>query len=180
MAEGREPGAPVERHNTVKTGLLSSLIVAALLVTASPVVALSCAEPEPFDMAAAVEVADGAAVGTVVSIIALNRTDHGDADLFLTVEIDRIFKGEFPRRVFVHREVSVWGPFYDVGHELALLNNEGVIDDGHNSLCGPFYSNELMEREAGEGRLVEHGPRSMRDRLAELIRLLELMVRVSA
>jgi len=134
----------------MKTAVLTALIAATVVVPASPAASLSCEELEPFDMAAAIAGADAAAVGTITHIRTDDPTEWGDAHLTLTVEISEVYKGRFAPTVVIERETSVWGPHYEVGQELALLVTGGDIDDGANSLCGPFYSPSDMRAAGGE------------------------------
>jgi hypothetical protein len=122
------------------------LVTAGIFVGANPAVGLSCIEAEPFNMEAAIAEADAAAVGTVTSVT-LNAGNNVE-QLVVVVEVTEVFKGTVPAVLRLDRPTSVWGPYYDEGTELALLVSDGVVDDGQNSLCGPFYSADDM-REAG-------------------------------
>ena len=140
------------RHNGMKRTLLAAIAIGtALLVgTASPAAGLSCMEPEPFDMLAAIADADAAAVGRIVSITEDDATEFGDATLTLRIEVTEVFKGGVDARLTLVRHQTIWGPYYDQGQDLALLITDGQVDDGRNSLCGPFYTAEEMRQAGGD------------------------------
>lgn len=133
-----------------RTAIIALLVVAGLVVGAGPIAALSCAEPEPFDMEAAIADADAAAIGTITSVSPRSKSESEDAELVVTVEVTEVFKGTMPSRLVLDRTTSVWGPYFDEGAELALLAKNGVVGDGQNSLCGPFYTAAEMREAGGE------------------------------
>ena len=161
-----------------KKAAIAFLVATGLVMGgAVPAAALSCAEPGPFDMKAAIANADAAAIGTVTSIASLSDDEYGDAEAVLTVELSEVFKGTMPRRLTLQRQVTVWGPFYEEGDELALLVNDGVVRDGFDSLCGPFFSADDMRQAGPEPTIVAPEPQgwSMFGLLRGLFDLLSLL-----
>jgi hypothetical protein len=158
----------------MRTAIVGVVAVAVLVVSAGPSSALSCAEPEPFDLAAAIADADGAAVGTIRAILTKERISEDDATLVLSVDISDVFKGELPHRVFIVRHVSVWGPYYAVGQELALLVAGDEIGDGQQALCGPWYTADDM-RGGGEPVPASTGPWGWMGAISDLLRLTRVL-----
>lgn len=130
--------------------LIAAIVVTGLVVGAGPAAALSCAPPEPFDMEAGIAAADAAAIGTITSISAGGATDLGGEELVLTIEVSNVFKGTVSSRLTLDRATSIWGPYYEEGQELALLVTDGVVQDGQNSLCGPYFSPAEMRAAGGD------------------------------
>ena len=128
----------------------AALVTAVLALGAGPAAALSCMEPEPYDMRAAIDNADAAAAGTITSILASTETEYGDARLVVYVEVTEVYKGTVPARLTLERDTTIWGPWYEEGTELAMLITNGVVADGQNSLCGPFFYPDDMRSVAGE------------------------------
>ena len=134
------------------------LLVASLAVGASSVSALSCAEPEHFDMEATIAQADGAAVGTITSISQGNKNDWDEFDLVLTVQVSEVYKGSAPPTLYLERFPTVWGPFYEEGQELAMLITNDSVSDGQEALCGPWFSADDMRQAGGEPSIAVGEP----------------------
>lgn len=123
-----------------KTLIITALVAGAVLAGAEPAAALSCAPPNSFNLADVVLEARVAAVGTITSISSSNEEEWGDAELLLTVEVSEVYKGVVPRWLRLHRDTTVWGPFYEEGQEIALVQQGGVMQDGQQELCGPWFT----------------------------------------
>ena len=139
-----------------RTVAIAFSVATALVMGAIPAAALSCAIVDPLDMKAAIAQADAAAIGTVTSISSV--TDDGWGTAELTVKVNEVFKGSVSGRLTLDREITVWGPFYEEGQELALVVNDGVVRDGQDSLCGPFFSPADMREAGGEPTIVVGEP----------------------
>ena len=141
-----------------RNAVIAVVVATGLLLGASPAAALSCAPPEPIDMEARIAAADAAAVGTITAISSSGDNDLGGNELLLTVEVSAVFKGTVRPQLTVLRSTSIWGPYYEVGEELALLITDGVVGDGKNSLCGPYFYPAEMRAAGGEPTSPEpHG-----------------------
>ncbi len=101
-------------------------------------------------MDAGLAAADAAAIGTITAITSNGDTDLGGEELVLTVEVSEVFKGTVSSRLTLERSTSVWGPYYEEGEELALLVTDGVIRDGQDTLCGPYFYPAEMRAAGGE------------------------------
>ncbi len=126
------------------------MVTTGLLLGAGPATALSCAQPEPFDMVGGIAAADAAGIGTIASISSSGSNDLGGGDLVLTIEVTEVFKGTMSSRLTLERSTSVWGPYYEEGEELALLVTDGVIRDGQDTLCGPYFYPAEIRAVGGE------------------------------
>jgi len=138
------------------TAAIALLATTGLMMGVIPVAALSCEEPQPFDMGRAISFADAAAIGVITSLSAVG--DEGWEEVTLTVQVDEVFKGTAPTRVVLERHETVWGPFYEEGQELALLIHNDVVSDGQQELCGPFFSPADMRQAGGEPTIAVGEP----------------------
>ncbi len=120
---------------------------------AAPASALSCAAPDPVDLVGLIRRSDGAAVATISEV-----TDPQTEYQEVTVDVVEVFKGRFESPLTLLRPASVWGPYYQPGEQLALIADAGVITDGNQSICGPYYSGDQLRQAAEESGLSPTPP----------------------
>lgn len=130
--------------------------------------ALSCAEPEPIDWSTRLPAADGAVIGVVERVEA---TGSGfDGDLALTVRVTRLLHGRASAVLeYTTPNFEPWGPYYEVGHEIAVLIENGEVVDGQMSLCGPWFSPDDLRTAAAEYCDVDTFAPSALDRVLSLV-----------
>lgn len=152
-----------------KITFIAVLVTGAILAGAQPAAALSCAPPNSFNLADLLIEVPVAAVGTITSISSSNEEEWGDAELLLTVEVSEVYKGVVPPRLRLPRYTTVWGPFYEEGQEIALVQQDGVMRDGEQELCGPWFTADEMRDAADELGLEAAVPQAPGGFLAALV-----------
>ena len=67
-----------------------------------------------------------------------------------------------------------WGPYYEVGQEIAILVEGGQVSDGVMNLCGPWFGPEELRAAA-----AEHGTPQVESPLLErLLNFVSLIFRL--
>lgn len=128
------------------------LLVLGLLVgqMAAPAEALSCIQPEPIDWSERFPQVEAAAVGVVESVKEVATDDFFEA-LLLEVRITETLHGRIPSTVeYAVSNFNPWGPYYEVGQELAIVVENGRYVDGNQELCGPWFGPHELRSAAAE------------------------------
>ncbi|MGI9608970.1 MAG: hypothetical protein ACR2NL_01615 [Acidimicrobiia bacterium] len=129
---------------------LAAVLVAALSVgiLADPVDALSCAQPDPIDWSSRLPASDAALIAVVESVEETgSETVYGE--LAIRVRVAELLHGRAPGILeFTRNHLNPWGPFYEVGQEVAIVIEDGVVNDGQMNLCGPWYQPDELRQAA--------------------------------
>lgn len=138
--------------------------------------ALSCAPPEPIDWSTRLPAAGGAVIGIVESVEVINRIDY-QSDLLLQVRVTEYLHGRAPATIeYTTPNFDSWGPYYEVGQEIAIVIENGQVRDGQMNLCGPWFSPEELRQAADDyGSPIDVEPTPFDELLRFLERLLRLL-----
>jgi hypothetical protein len=146
--------------------------LAFLLIGAVPVAALSCAEPEPIDWSTRLRASDGAAIGVVEMVEAIGGNGL-DGQLALRVRVAEYLHGRAPELLeYATPNFDPWGPYYEVGEEIAILIEDGEVSDGQMNICGPWFSPDDLRQAAADFGGVDDAQTTFLDRVFSLIETL--------
>lgn len=150
--------------------------VVLVTLAATPARALSCVEPEPIDWSVRLPRSDAAVIG-VVENVKLIAADEVLGELSLRVRVTEILHGTAPKMLeYTTPDFEPWGPYYEMGEELAVVIENGEVSDGKQSICGPWFSPDELRAAANQFGPGDDEPATLFDRILalilELIRLL--------
>ena len=138
---------------------------------AGPATALSCVEPEPIDWSTKLPAADGAAIGVVERVDTAG--DGFDGSLSLTVRVTEHLHGDSLAVLeYTTPNFDPWGPYYEVGQEIAVLIEDGEVVDGQMSLCGPWFGPDELRTAAADYGDVEVFEPTLFERLLTFVETL--------
>lgn len=145
-------------------------------LNAAPATALSCAPPEPIDWSNRLPTADAAVIGVIESVGEV----VGDSDvssLLVRVRVTEYLHGRSSATLeYGAANFEPWGPYYEVGQEIAIVIEDGVVTDGQMNLCGPWFSPEELRQAAADlSPTIITGPTPIEQLLGFLERLLSLL-----
>lgn len=130
----------------MKRAAIVLVALAFLAVGAAPVRGLSCAEPEPIDWSTRLPASDGAVVGVVESVKVID-SDGFSGGLALRVRVTEYLHGRAPALLeYTTPNFDPWGPYYEVGDEIAIVIEDGVVSDGRMNICGPWFNPEDLRQ----------------------------------
>ncbi len=145
-------------------------------LTAPPAAGLSCAEPEPVDWSTRLPAADASMIGFLESVKEVEGDEYAPG-LLLQVRVTEHLSGR-TTSVLEYRVpyFDPWGPNYEVGQEIAIVVENGVITDGQMHICGPWFTPDELRQAADDyGPAVDPTPPTigyLRLLLDRIIRLL--------
>ena len=146
--------------------------LAFLFVGAAPVTALSCVEPEPIDWSTRLPASDGAVIGVVESVEAIGG-DGFDGELALRVRVIEYLHGRVPALLeYTTSNFDPWGPYYEVGEEIAVLIEGGDVSDGQMNICGPWFSPDDLRQAAADFAGIDDVRTTFLERVLALIETL--------
>ena len=154
----REPARLLNRQSFMKRLVVVFAVLGIVGLVAAPATGLSCAEQAPVDWSTRLPAADASAIGVVERVKEVNGGDY-PRELHLQVRVTKRLHG---RMAFVI-EYSVpnfdpWGPYYEVGQELAIIIEDGVITDGQMHICGPWFTPDELRQAADDSGLAADPP----------------------
>lgn len=132
--------------------IAAPLLAFGLLVglLAAPAGALSCMEPEPVDWSHRFPLVEAAMIGVVDTVESVT-TDRVGGGLVLEVHITEVLHGRAPAvATYTVESFDPWGPYYEIGQELAIVVEDGRYVDGNQALCGPWFGAEELRAAAAE------------------------------
>lgn len=118
-----------------------------------PAAALTCMEPDPIEWSTRLPAADAALIGVVESVEEIEEIEAETfaGQLAIRVRVIELLHGRAPGILeYTTSHLGVWGPFYEVGQELAVVIDDGVVSDGQMDICGPWYGPEELRYAASE------------------------------
>ena len=138
--------------------------------------ALSCAEAEPIDWAHRLPAAGAAVIGVVESVTHA-ETDAYVAELTIRVRATEYLQGRLPAALeYSTANFGAWGPYYEIGPEIAIPIEDGEVTDGQMNICGPWFSpDELRVAAADYSITPDVEPRTLDQLVSLLNRLLQLV-----
>ncbi|MDH3607284.1 MAG: hypothetical protein OER12_09855 [Acidimicrobiia bacterium] len=146
-------------------------------LTAAPAAGLSCAEPEPVDWSTRLPAADASAIGVLESVKEVEGDEY-ERVLLLQVRVTERLGGRTTSVI----EYSVpyfdpWGPHYEVGKEIAIVIENGVIADGQMHICGPWFTPDELRQAADDyGPAIDPAPSTSRYLHVLLERIIRLLL----
>lgn len=153
---------------------IGSAIATLLTLSATPAMALSCIESEPIDWSERFPKSKAAVIGVIEEVEPIDG-DHTLGELMLRVRVSEVLHGNVPKILeYTTPNFDPWGPYYEVGEEIAIVIENGEVSDGKQNICGPWFSPDELRAAASQFGTEE--PTTLLDRilavLFELIRLL--------
>ncbi|NNL48307.1 MAG: hypothetical protein HKO76_08070 [Acidimicrobiia bacterium] len=130
-----------------RIALVLGVFVASLMV-AAPAGALSCMPPDPIDWEEWYPRLDAA---LVVEIDSVKETTAGTyaGSLTISATVRELLKGRVGERIeYSVPSLNPWGPYYEVGDRIAVVSEDGVISDGRQNICGPWFEPDELRRAA--------------------------------
>ena len=168
LTENWEPGRLLTRHKSMKRlGAVFATLGLVGLMTA-PASGLSCAEQEPVDWSKRLPAADAAAIGVVESV--KEFVSDGDGRGFLLeVRVTERLHGRIGSSLdYTVSNFDPWGPYYEVGQEIAIVIEDDVVTDGVMHLCGPWFTPDELRQAAADLGLTVENPSTAFDRFLRL------------
>ncbi len=153
----------------------ASVVMVALAAT--PAMALSCIEPEPIDWSVRLPASDAAVIGVIEDVERIHA-DEALGDLSLRVRVTELLHGTAPEVLkYTTANFDPWGPYYEVGQEVAIVIENGEVSDGEQNICGPWFSPDELRAAAAQFGPGEDEPATLLDRiLAMLFQLIRLLL----
>ncbi len=125
---------------------------------AAPATGLSCAEPEPVDWSTRLPAADASAIGVVEWVKEVAGFDYA-RELHLQVRVTERLHGRTASVIkYSVPNFDPWGPYSEVGQELAIIIEGGVITDGQMHICGPWFTPDELRQAADDNGLAVDPP----------------------
>lgn len=125
---------------------------------ATPATGLSCAEPEPVDWSTRLPAADASAIGVIESIKEVAHDEYA-RELVLQVRVsERLHGRTTPTIEYSVPHFDPWGPYYEVGQEIAIVIEDGVVTDGQMHICGPWFTPDELRQAADDYGPVDTQP----------------------
>lgn len=151
-------------------------VLGMLGLSSPPATALSCAEPAPIDWSVRLPATSAAVVG-IVEKVELVEGDEYASNLALRVRVTEYLHGRAPATIeYTTPNFDPWGPYYEVGREIAIVIEDGEVTDGQMQICGPWFGpEELRQAAADHGTGVDVQPLSFHRLLGLLERLFEIL-----
>ena len=145
-----EPAASPGRLKSVKVPAAILVVALSVGLMPEPAAALTCMEPDPIDWSTRLPAADAALIGVVQSVEEIeDETLAGQ--LAIRVRVIEVLHGRAPRTLeYTTSHLGVWGPFYEVGQELAVVIEDGKVSDGQMEICGPWYGPDELRQAASD------------------------------
>ena len=142
------------------------------LMGAAPATALSCVEPEPIDWSTRLPESDVGVIGVVESVEAIGG-NGSDGELALQVRVTEYLHGRAPELLeYTTPNFDSWGPYYEVGEEIAILIEGGEVFDGQMNICGPWFSPDDLRQAAADFGGIDDVQTTFLERVLSLIETL--------
>ena len=127
---------------------IALLLAASALVGTAPAGALSCMPPDPIDWEERFPRLDAALIVQVEAVKEIADGTHAGSLEISAVTVE-VLKGNAGERLsYVVPSLSPWGPYYEVGAEVAAIIENGHISDGRQNICGPWFEPSELRRAA--------------------------------
>ena len=117
-------------------------------LTAAPATGLSCAEPEPVDWPTRLPAAEASAIGVIESIKEVAHDEYARGLLLEVRVTERLHGRTTPTIEYTVPYFDPWGPYYEVGQEIAIVIEDGVVTDGQMHICGPWFTPDELRQAA--------------------------------
>ena len=130
-----------------RIALVLGVFVASLMV-AAPAGALSCMLPDPIDWEERYPRLDAALIVEIDSVREATDATYGGS-LTISATVHELLKGRVGERIeYSVSSLNPWGPYYEVGDRIAVVSEDGVISDGRQNICGPWFEPDELRRAA--------------------------------
>ena len=159
----------MSRQRTMKRIVMTFAILGILGSLSTPAGALSCAPPEPIDWSTRLPASQAALIGVIESVDEVDG-DSLQMSFFLRVRVIEYLHGRAPAVIeYLAPNHDPWGPYYEVGQEIAVVIEDGEVTDGQMHICGPWFSPEELRDAATDHGSPPPPPASPLDRILELL-----------
>ena len=153
----------------MKRAVMVFAALAFWLMGAAPVTALSCVEPEPIDWSTRLPTSDGGVIGVVERVDAIGGNGF-DGQIALRVRVTEYLYGRAPELLeYTTPNFDPWGPYYEVGEEIAILIEGGEFSDGQMNICGPWFSPDDLRQAAADFGGIDDVQTTFLDQVLSLI-----------
>jgi hypothetical protein len=138
---------------------------------AEPAGALSCIPPEPIDWEDRYPRLDAALIIEIDAVEAITDGNFAGS-LEISATVREILKGQAEEKLeYTVPSLNPWGPYYEPGDEVAVVVEDGVVFDGRQNICGPWFEPGEL-RQAAEWYAISipsrHRARYLRSRCSRV------------
>jgi hypothetical protein len=138
--------------------VLTLICGTALLLAPGPAGALRCMPPKPVDWEQRYPGLEAALIVEIDEV--KERTDGAYAgSLEISSTVREVLKGRVGERLqYTVSSLNPWGPYYEPGDRIAVVIEAGVISDGRQNICGPWFEPEELRQAAARYGDLEPPP----------------------